>query len=176
MAKRRDFGIMFGFTILAHAIFAEYKFFNFNLIKAFTPEIIPGVISIILIVLMLITSNFSIQRIVKKWKLLHSVIWFLIPVIIVHGIFSAYMYKGELGIVNLISVLLLLFAFAKYVIGGDHSFKLGDILLIIFGTFVGAIFSIVNLLQISNDKYLNSFSSGNIVITSSSASSVSTLK
>ncbi|MEI6462883.1 MAG: hypothetical protein WCO33_04445 [bacterium] len=174
IAKRRDFGIMFGVTILAHAIFAELKFYNLNILKGLTPDIIPGGIVLFLVAIMLITSNYSVQRIVKRWKLIHSVIWFALPVVVIHGIFSAYNFKGELGVVNIISILLLLFAFAKFFIGGDHSIKLGDILLIIFGTAVGAIFSLVSILQITNDNYLNSFNNSNIILKSSSSSSLST--
>lgn len=161
IAKRRDFGIAFGVVILAHAIFAEYKYYNFDILKALTPDIIPGGIALLLIVLMLLTSNFSIQKKLKSWKVIHSIIWFTIPLVLVHGVFSSFSYKGDLGIVNIITTLLLFFAFLKFAVGGINSFKLRDILLIIFGTFVGALFSMINLLQMANTNYLNSYAGQN---------------
>ncbi len=94
---RRDFGIIAGLIILAHVAFvllgagvvtlADPININWAMIgmAIFSKQVILGFISFVIIVLMLLTSSNVIHRALgKKWKLLQSLIWLVVPLALAH--------------------------------------------------------------------------------------------
>lgn len=108
---RRDFGIIAGFMFLAHALLVlviagaisltDLGNINWTMISmiVFSKPIILGFISLVILILMLITSNNPVHRALgKNWKLLHSLVWLTVPFALAHSTLA----KGSVDIPALI--------------------------------------------------------------------------
>ncbi len=85
--KRRDWGILAGLFAVLHAVLAWYKYANLDFGFAFLQPIFPGLLGLLILVLMLITSSLWSMRILQKnWKRLHLMIYFFLPAMLLHGV------------------------------------------------------------------------------------------
>jgi DMSO/TMAO reductase YedYZ heme-binding membrane subunit len=88
---RRSFGIISGLLFVAHAasvIVSARLFTGFYPEKAFfiMKAVIPGTISLIIMILLLLTSNrFAKTHLGKSWKPLQSLIWISVPLMVAHS-------------------------------------------------------------------------------------------
>jgi len=93
---RRDFGITAGMLIALHGIFAFWTYLPSSLNNLLQLPIVGGVVGMLVIVSMLITSNYVVQRKLKNaWKSIHAFIWFILPVALMHANLAAQAYLGE---------------------------------------------------------------------------------
>ncbi|MBP6994011.1 hypothetical protein KBB12_02110 [Candidatus Woesebacteria bacterium] len=93
---RRDFGITAGMLIALHGIFAFWTYLPSSLDNLFKLPIVGGFIGMLIIVSMLITSNYVVQRKLKNaWKSIHAFIWFILPLGLMHANLAAQAYLGE---------------------------------------------------------------------------------
>lgn len=115
---RRDFGIASGILITLHGIFAFNTLMNASVEKLFHQVIINGYLAAIIIVLLLITSNYSVQRKLRnKWRVIHAFVWFALPLSLLHSLMAGRYYTGDLPILALLSI------------GGLGIFGIGKIIL-----------------------------------------------
>jgi len=105
---RRDFGISTGLIILLHVDFALLIYGGVNLLAptshtisnyfsfSWSREILPAWLSLFVIILMLLTSNLYAQQKLKTgWKLLHSFIWFITPLLLTHSLLASSLYRAD---------------------------------------------------------------------------------
>lgn len=92
---RRDLGIIAGLLFVAHAALAimGVKAFSaangmpFDLSFLASKPIILGTLSVILVILLLLTSSdFIHTHLGKKWKAIQSLIWLSVPLALVHSL------------------------------------------------------------------------------------------
>jgi DMSO/TMAO reductase YedYZ heme-binding membrane subunit len=97
---RKEFGISAGIWFVIHSILSVQKYFAPNIaliIQLTSREIISGFISLVVFVLLLITSNKWSQTILKEnWKKLHSLVWLVLPLIMVHSALAPLYYEQKL--------------------------------------------------------------------------------
>lgn len=87
-SNRRVFGIVSGSIALIHSSFTIWQKYDFKLINLLTRETLPGSLANLIMLLMLSTSLFSVQRKFRNWKMLHSIVWLLVPLVFVHALLS----------------------------------------------------------------------------------------
>jgi DMSO/TMAO reductase YedYZ heme-binding membrane subunit len=93
---RRDFGITAGMLIALHGILAFWTYLPSSLNNLLKLPIVGGVVGMLIIVSMLITSNYVVQRKLKNaWKSIHAFIWFILPLGLMHANLAAQAYLGE---------------------------------------------------------------------------------
>jgi sulfoxide reductase heme-binding subunit YedZ len=96
---RKEFGISAGIWFVIHSILSVQKYFapNIALVNQLTSqEIISGFIALVVFVLLLITSNKWSHTILKEnWKKLHSLVWLVLPLIMVHSALAPLYYQKE---------------------------------------------------------------------------------
>lgn len=94
---RRDFGIVSGILITLHGILAFKTLMNASVEKLFHQVIINGYIAAIIIAVLLITSNYGVQRKLRKtWRTIHALVWFVLPLSLLHALMAGRYYMGEL--------------------------------------------------------------------------------
>lgn len=111
---------------------------NASFPKLFHQVIITGYIAAIVFVLLLITSNYGVQRkLGKTWRTIHALIWFVLPLSLLHALMAARYYTGDLPIVALLSIGGLgLFGIGKIVLPKSNLKEtIRDALFVIFGVF-----------------------------------------
>ncbi len=105
---RRDFGISAGIVLLLHATYAYIVYAGLlvsgpdlaaigriSLQFALRREILLGEVSLIIIILLLLTSSLWSQQWLKTtWKLIHSWIWILPPLALVHALLASSTFRG----------------------------------------------------------------------------------
>lgn len=102
---RRDFGITSGVLILLHGSLAFNTVMNAVIMKLFHETIVNGYIASLIIVLLLITSSYFVQRkLGNKWRTLHALIWFSLPLSLIHAVMAAQYYTGDLPILALLAL------------------------------------------------------------------------
>jgi DMSO/TMAO reductase YedYZ heme-binding membrane subunit len=96
---RRELGIASGVWFIFHAVLSVRKYFNLedNLLTQLTyREILPGFLALLVFIILLATSNPQSQKLLKhNWKRLHSSIWVVLPLILIHIILVTLHYRGE---------------------------------------------------------------------------------
>jgi len=93
---RRDFGITAGMLIVLHGVFAFWTYLPSSLNNLLQLPIVGGFVGMLVIVSMLVTSNYVIQRKLKNaWKSIHAFIWFILPVVLMHANLASQAYLGE---------------------------------------------------------------------------------
>lgn len=135
---RRDFGIVSGILITLHGILAFKTLLNASFAKMFHQVIINGYLAAIVFVLLLITSNFGVQRkLGKTWRTIHALIWFVLPLSLLHALMAARYYTGDLPIAAFLSIGGLgLFGIAKIVLPKSNLKEhIRDAILVILGVF-----------------------------------------
>ncbi len=99
---RKEFGISAGIWFVIHSILSVKRYFDPKISLIFqltSKESILGFISLIIFVLLLITSNNWSQRVLKKnWKLLHSLVWLVLPLIMVHAALASLYHEKEFSL------------------------------------------------------------------------------
>ncbi|MBD2387180.1 ferric reductase-like transmembrane domain-containing protein [Cylindrospermum sp. FACHB-282] len=95
---RRELGIASGVWFVIHAALSIQKYFSSE-ISFFTQltyrEILPGFLSLIVFVLLLVTSNRWSQRLLgQNWQKLHSLVWLVLPLVLTHVTFVTLHYHG----------------------------------------------------------------------------------
>lgn len=133
---RRDFGIVSGILITLHGILAFKTLMNASVEKLFHQVIINGYIAAIIIAVLLITSNYGVQRKLRKtWRTIHALVWFVLPLSLLHALMAGRYYMGELP---KLAVLLLgglaIFGIVKIVLPKSNlKENIRDASLVIFG-------------------------------------------
>lgn len=117
---RRSFGIIAGIMILWHATLAligagaiapENIHIDWSLVSMviFSKPIVPGLIALVVIVLMLLTSTRLLERTLgTTWKPLQSLVWVIPPLALMHAMLTAGELEGII-ILGFGSILLLVF-------------------------------------------------------------------
>lgn len=95
---RRDLGIIAGLLFVTHAIlaimgvkaFSEANGMPFDVSFLGSKPIILGTFAIIVILLLLLTSsNFIHTHLGSKWKVIQSLVWLSVPLALVHSLLAA---------------------------------------------------------------------------------------
>ncbi|MBC7475735.1 MAG: ferric reductase-like transmembrane domain-containing protein [Candidatus Sericytochromatia bacterium] len=95
---RRDFGITAGILFIIHTITSLGLFGTISFEFIFSQPIILGLISLVIMIALLLTSSkWTIKKLGKKWKPLHSLIWILIPLALTHSLLSSNEYAEDLS-------------------------------------------------------------------------------
>lgn len=139
---RRDFGIVSGLYILLHAFYGFRDYLNFSFSALWGEGGITGLIALAVVVALLITSNYIVQRkAVPQWRLVHAFIWFALPVALVHSVLMVTGFFGEVPIGAVITLGgLSVFGIAKMFFSRSPSNdKIRDTALVIAGFVVGAL-------------------------------------
>lgn len=112
---RRDFGITSGILISLHGFFAFSTLLNFSIEKLVQWTIIDGLLASILFVILLVTSNYSVQRkLGNKWRMIHAFVWFALPLSLLHALMAGRYYMGELPVLAFVILgILALFGIGK---------------------------------------------------------------
>lgn len=136
-ADKRVFGIAFGFVALTHTIVSIWQKFNFNLSYLFYSDTITGLLAILIIVGMLISSNLWVQKKVHFWKMMHSLIWFVLPLVTTHALLSE-IFKLDGSSILFLTILftLLVFGSIKIPFKSEQKDFVRDLILIIAGLIV----------------------------------------
>jgi len=92
---RRDFGILCGLLFVIHGTSAYIEYSSVSPSFLFTKPILPGVIAAFVIILMLLTSNLWVQQRLSRWRNLHELIWFILPLGMAHATGAALEYIGD---------------------------------------------------------------------------------
>lgn len=115
---RRDFGITSGILIMLHGALAFTTLMNASVAKLFHQVIIGGYFAFLILILLLITSNYGVQRkLGNKWRVIHAFIWFSLPFSLLHALMAGRYYTGELPMLGLL------------ILGGLGLFGIGKIAL-----------------------------------------------
>ena len=101
---RRDLGIVAGFMTIVHVASAVNSYFNFTPVWLTTLGGQLGAVAYLVMLLMLITSSFTIQRRFKKWRTLHALIWFALPFIFFHAKEYASVFEGDVPVVSFVMI------------------------------------------------------------------------
>lgn len=97
---RRDFGITAGMLIALHGALASWTYLQLSPNNVLQLPIVGGFVGALIIVSMLITSNYIVQRRLKNaWKSVHAFIWFVLPLGLMHGNIAAQAYLGETPVI-----------------------------------------------------------------------------
>ncbi|QQR93600.1 hypothetical protein IPJ91_00370 [bacterium] len=136
-SNRRVFGIVSGSIALIHSSFTIWQKYDFKLINLLTRETLPGSLANLIMLLMLSTSLFSVQRKFRNWKMLHSIVWLLVPLVFVHALLSEIYFVDVFSWIMfaLIGFLLLLGVFKKFLKSESRDY-LRDLVLFLIGTLV----------------------------------------
>lgn len=138
---RRDFGIVSGIFILLHGAIAFNSVLNANIANALQQSILPGYIGSLIFFSLLITSNFFIQRkLGVRWRAIHALVWFALPLSLLHTVKASEAYTGEVALLGTALLGgLILFGFLKpFFAPGVRREHLRDAVLIAFGVVVSA--------------------------------------
>ena len=115
---RRDFGITSGILITLHGFFAFSTLLNFSIEKLVQWTIVDGLVASILFVILLVTSNYSVQRkLGNKWRVIHAFVWFALPLSLLHALMAGRYYMNEIPILGFV------------ILGGLGLFGIGKIIL-----------------------------------------------
>ncbi len=96
LVKRRDFGITSGIIFIIHALMSWIALGNLSVTFLFSQPIFFGVVGLIILGILLLTSNdYSVHVLRRKWKLFHNLIWVAIPFLLLHSVLAATLYSGE---------------------------------------------------------------------------------
>ena len=115
---RRDFGITSGILITLHGFFAFSTLLNFSIEKLVQWTIVDGLVASILFVILLVTSNYSVQRkLGNKWRVIHAFVWFALPLSLLHALMAGRYYTDEIPTLGFI------------ILGGLGLFGIGKIIL-----------------------------------------------
>lgn len=143
---RRDLGITAGILILTHGISASVTYTSLDPGRWLDKSIIGGFVGLTIIIVMLITSNYMIQRSLSgKWRTIHSLIWFALPMTQGHAYLAAESYLGELPTMGIMVITGLgLFGIVKIFLPVNNRREyLRDAILVVLGTIVS--FAILSL-------------------------------
>jgi len=100
---RRDFGITSGVLMLLHGSLAFNTVMGGAIMKLFHDTIVNGYIAALIIMLLLVTSSYFVQRkLGNKWRTLHALIWFSLPLSLLHAVMAAQYYTGDLPVLALL--------------------------------------------------------------------------
>ncbi len=115
---RRDFGITSGILITLHGFFAFSTLLNFSIEKLVQWTIIDGLLAAILFMILLVTSNYSVQRkLGNKWRVIHAFVWFALPLSLLHALMAGRYYTDEIPTLGFI------------ILGGLGLFGIGKVIL-----------------------------------------------
>lgn len=145
---RRDFGIVAGIYIVLHGMIAFNTVLNANIANALQKSILPGYIGSIILMILLVTSNYVIQRALGvRWRAIHAFVWFALPISLAHTIWASEAYTGDIAVVG--SALLgamIIFGFLKpFFAPGARKEHLRDTILIVLGICVAWLIACVFL-------------------------------
>ena len=102
---RRDFGITSGVLILLHGALAFSSYLDLSYSKLFGLPIIGGYIGSLVLVVMLVTSVYLVQRKLKNaWRAIHACVWFVLPLALMHANTAAQAYVGETPTLALVTL------------------------------------------------------------------------
>lgn len=136
-ADKRVFGIAFGIIALVHTLVALWQKFDFNLNYLFYQDTITGLLAILIIVGMLISSNLWVQKKVHFWKMMHALIWFVLPLVTTHALMSEIFKLDGSSIFFLVILFsMLLFGSLKIIFKAEQKDFARDSILLISGLVV----------------------------------------
>ncbi|MEI8230255.1 MAG: ferric reductase-like transmembrane domain-containing protein [Candidatus Peregrinibacteria bacterium] len=135
---RRDLGIVTGFVFVFHVLFvilSRYPMINWNAML-FNANV-PGTVGAVLMVLILLTSNAWGFRILKsQWKIVQSLVWFIVPLGFVHGMLIKWKVEQEPSAIALIGfggiVAFVVLEYALNVLQGQRSASAKRHLILVF--------------------------------------------
>jgi uncharacterized protein with FMN-binding domain len=110
---QREQGLIIFNLMMVHVILGFRKMLPTFDINNLEGANLSGLLPTLIMTSLLLTSYKPFQKMFKKWKKLHSIIWVMIPLVVVH----AYISTGHLSLAMLISVVMLgisLIASASY--------------------------------------------------------------
>lgn len=137
---RRDLGIASGILLVFHGLLAFQSYFNFSVVKLLGAKTFGGTVATLVLIVLLITSNFALQRKLKSgWRAIHAYIWFAIPLALVHAIMAVMTYFNEIPILAILTLGgLVVFVFAKPMLpSSNQKESMRDILLAVSGIVLG---------------------------------------
>lgn len=136
---RRDFGITAGVISVLHFFFALLIYFNLSLNQLFSKAMPYGTLALIVLVILLITSNYALQRkLGNKWRQIHAFVWFALPLVLVHAYVAALMFEGGVPVLAIVIMgCLVIFGFIKlFMPNTNNKDAIRDIVLIVVGFLV----------------------------------------
>jgi DMSO/TMAO reductase YedYZ heme-binding membrane subunit len=115
---RRSIGITAGLLFVFHGSFVFFTGFAGQLNLLFLQPILPGFITFLLFVILLITSNKPTERwLGMRWKPIQRLVWLAIPLAFTHSLLASTGLQGALSWVGLIGFgALLLFVLIENII------------------------------------------------------------
>jgi len=143
--QRRNFGIIFGWLIVSHVLFAIYSpnILRLDFSYLLKPQFFLSVISFGFLIFMLITSLTSIQKKFMKWRSYHSVIWLILPLIWQHSLAATKFYDGQYGLVSYLVLVLVIFSVLKYFGSGNSFDYKRDLSFTLFGILIVIIYNLL---------------------------------
>jgi DMSO/TMAO reductase YedYZ heme-binding membrane subunit/predicted heme/steroid binding protein len=115
MRRRRDFGITAGILFLLHSVASLYYYTDslFDFEFSTSEGVFYGTVALNIIIFMLLTSNLPLQKASKgQWKNLHLLIWFAVPLILLHALIAVDIFQNEFPYISVIAISILLLTFA----------------------------------------------------------------
>lgn len=104
--------------VLAYLIFIlglDWAILGEDIVKR--PYMIVGAMAFVLLFLLSLTSNrWSIRKLGKKWKRLHQAVYLVVPLVVVHFLWSTRASWEEPGIYGAIGLILLLYRFSRWIL------------------------------------------------------------
>jgi DMSO/TMAO reductase YedYZ heme-binding membrane subunit len=142
---RKDLGIVAGTWLLTHGLVSGLFFLERDqpiLDQLLSAPLRPVWVMVPIMALMLITSNqYSEKKLGRTWKNLHSLVWLLPGLMVLHGNLSiAQFEKEEFAPATLLLGLIALVAFCEY--WKTRSYK--RVLLLLAGAMIAVIFLLTN--------------------------------
>ena len=144
-SMRRDFGVSSGIIFFVHGIVGTYYYLSFPPEGTPPRELLMGVVANYAMLVLLATSPIWVRKKLRqKWNWIHSLAWFIVPLMTFHANLSTLEYSGSLSLAGMfIGVPLLTLGFVKiFFPGSDKKDILRDLISLTLG--IMAVFLIYN--------------------------------
>lgn len=98
---RRSIGITTGLLLVFHGLTAFTTELNLQIHALFLSPIRLGLMVLMIIFLLLATSNTTAQRVLgTRWKYIHRLIWLALPLAFTHSLLASTTFRGRLSFVG----------------------------------------------------------------------------
>jgi DMSO/TMAO reductase YedYZ heme-binding membrane subunit len=148
VAEKRNFGIQFGLVAVVHSIYSTIMLYNWDISRYLDPNLVLGVIAMLITIYLLITSIISVQKRHITWKKSHAIIWLALPMIVQHAIWISIWRNNEIELSALLYSCLLVLGFGKYFISSNKNDAKLDLLLLVVGTIAAISISYMSYLKL----------------------------
>jgi hypothetical protein len=125
--KRRDFGIASGILFIAHSNLSAQYFGLFTGTSAPPLSIFFGVVASWVFLALLLTSNqLAVFTMKSWWKRVHNLVWFALPLVLIHGVMASLQFSGEWSKITLVAFGgMMMFAVAELIAHQQQEHKQG---------------------------------------------------